>query len=128
MPVMEEAVIRDYGFRMRCFSPVSGILYAYSVEFTSLSFIWPSHHCNDLAAYPPGSGEQPLNPGIFGLATRKVYPVAMSPSRPVGSYPTFSPLLRPRFCKIVFSIQQNLRRSGYFLRHLLSPDTPEPSC
>ena len=43
---------------------------------------------------------------IFGLATHKVYPLAVSPRRTVGSYPTFSPLPR-------------LSRGGYFLWHLL---------
>jgi len=32
-----------------------------------------------LTAYPPGSGEQPSGPGIFGLSTHKVYPLIRSP-------------------------------------------------
>lgn len=64
-------------------------------EAGPLPFIWAGHHCPALAAYPPGSDGQPSIPGIFGLATRKVYPVPVSPPLPVGSYPTFSPLPRP---------------------------------
>jgi hypothetical protein len=71
---------------------------------------------------------------IFGLATHKVYPLAVSPRPAVGSYPTFSPLPR-------------LSRGGYFLWHLLCnprasgdlfpvrkygalccPDFPPPPC
>jgi len=44
-----------------------------------------------LCYLPPGSGEQPSNPGICGIATRKVYPNNMSPYCCVSSYLTFSP-------------------------------------
>lgn len=44
-----------------------------------LSFIWLLHYCNNLAAYPSASGEQPSSDGyrsadIRGIAVHKVYP------------------------------------------------------
>ena len=48
-----------------------------------------------IAVYPPTMDEQPLDAGIFDLATRRK--CDMSPYRPVGSYPTFSPLPRARW-------------------------------
>lgn len=84
--------------------PVSRILS--HTKVLPLSFIWDKHRCLPLSAYPPSSGEQPSNTGIFGISARKVYPTNLLPKKPVVSYTAFSPFLR-------------LRRSGYFLWHSL---------
>ena len=36
-----------------------------------LSFICPTHCCDDIAFYPPTMDEQPLNAGIHELATHR---------------------------------------------------------
>ncbi len=61
---------------------------------SKLSFIWPCHYWQDLAAYPPTSGKQPSNAGIRGITACKVYPSPSLLIRIVGSYPTFSPSSR----------------------------------
>jgi len=94
-------------------SPVSRILYIPACAGISPPFIWAGRHRPALAAYPfrllrclgihagrmmrVNAFHESVCPdrNIFGLATHKVYPPAMSPQRTVGSYPTFSPL--PRF-------------------------------
>ena len=79
-----------------------------------------STHPGDLLRY---SDEQPFRtakhrPGrdIFDLATHKVYPDAMSPQHPVGSYPTFSPLLacqsrRQRLFSVALAVSPVARES-----------------
>ena len=88
--------------------PVSRVLSRTKAQV--LSFIWDSTHALPLTAYPPGSGEQPSVPGIFGLSTHKVYPLLQSPAAGVSPYLTFSPL--------PFPVNRDL--GGYFLWHFLS--------
>ena len=72
-----------------------------------LSFIWLLHYCNNLAAYPSASGEQPSNADIRGIAVHKVYPLLQLLPTIVSFYLTFSPL-SPQYCG-----------DGYFLWHYL---------
>ncbi len=46
-----------------------------------LSFIYGGSHLPSPATYPPASGEQPLNAGVHGLATRGTYgrPASLPP-------------------------------------------------
>jgi len=70
-----------------------------------LSFILVFAHARTLTAHPPGSGEQPSIPGIFGLSTHKVYPPQQLPEAVVSSYLTFSPLpAATRTCRRFFSV------------------------
>ena len=78
---------------------VSRVLY--HAEAWCLSFIYYVRCRTSLTTYPPGSGEQPSSPGIFGLSIHEVYPLTRSPGLIVSSYLTFSPLPR-RSMAVVF--------------------------
>jgi hypothetical protein len=60
-----------------------------------------AHHLSS-AAYPSGKNEQLLNPDLFGLAARKVYPTKPLPTQRVSSYLTFSPLPPDKQVAVVF--------------------------
>jgi hypothetical protein len=75
---------------LKIYQPVSRILSP--DKSGGLSFIWPTHYCMDLAAYPSASGEPPSSADIRGISAHKVYPVYALLQKPVSSYLTFSPL------------------------------------
>lgn len=85
----------------------------------------------DQSAYPPSSDEQSSNDGICGISACKVYPLAMSPSKAVGPYPTFStsPQLSPvrRGRRQLFSVALSVI-STYFSASVEIPGSSPVQC
>jgi hypothetical protein len=102
----------------------------------SLSFIWGNAHTLPLTTYPPGLGEPPSGPGLFGLSTHKVYPPQGSPPAAVSPYLTFSPLPAPPEAerRRLFSVALSRtppRAEWLPVRKyaaLCCPDFPHPGC